>query len=87
MRRKQDRSFVFKLFDISKHLRGSGTADKIKKFRRDVPRGFLLTSAVNSHLSLRLRWLSTAAVSKNPLGNPSRYSLLYYLPPDVARGT
>ena len=39
MHRKQDRSFVFKLFDISKHLRGSGTADKIKKFRRDSPSG------------------------------------------------
>ena len=36
---KQDRSFVFKLFDIFKHLRGSGTVDKIKKFRRDSPSG------------------------------------------------
>ena len=31
MRRRQDKSFVFKLFDIFKHLRGSGTVDKIKK--------------------------------------------------------
>ena len=37
--RKQDRSFVFRLFDIFKHLRGSGTVDKIKKYRRDSPSG------------------------------------------------
>ena len=76
MCRKQDRSFIFKVFDIFKHHRGSGTVDEIKKCRRDVPRGFLSTSDVDSHLSLRLRWLSTSAVDKNRLGNPSRYSLL-----------
>ena len=36
MRRKQDRSFVFNIF---KHHRGSGTADKIKKYRWDSPSG------------------------------------------------
>ena len=35
-----DRSFVFKLFDIFKHLRGSGRVDKIKKYRRDFPGSF-----------------------------------------------
>ena len=39
--RKQDRPFVFKLFDIFRHLRRWGTVDKIKKFRRDVPREVL----------------------------------------------
>ena len=38
-RRRQERSFVFKLFDIFQHLRGSGTVDKIKKYRRDIPSG------------------------------------------------
>ena len=52
---KQDRSFVFKLFDISKHLRGSGMVDKIKKYRRDVPRGLSLTLAMDSPLTLRVR--------------------------------
>ena len=47
-------------FDIFKHHRRSGTVDKIKKYRRDIPWGFL----------------STSAVDKNPFGNPSRYSLL-----------
>ena len=28
-----------KCFDIFKHLRGSGTVDKIKKYRRDSPLG------------------------------------------------
>ena len=78
MRRRQDRSFVFKLFDIFKHLRGSGTVDKIKKYHWDFPREFVHTLAVDSHLSPRLRWLSTAAVGTNPLRTPSRYSLLYY---------
>ena len=61
MRQKHDRSFVFKLVDIFKHLRGLKSVDKIKKYRRDIPRGLSLT---------------TAAVSKKNLGNPSRYSLL-----------
>ena len=76
MCQKQDRSFVFKLFDISKHLRGSGSVDKIKKFRRDVPREFLHTLAVGMPLTLRVRGIPTAAVCKNSLGKPSRYSLL-----------
>ena len=42
--------------------------DKIKKYRRVIPLGFLPTLAVDSDLSLRLRWLSMAAVSKIPLG-------------------
>ena len=47
MCRKEGRSFVFKLFDISKHLRGSGTVDKIKKYRRDNSRECSLTLAVS----------------------------------------
>ena len=35
MRRRQDRSFVFKLFDIFKHLRGFKSVDEIKNYRRD----------------------------------------------------
>ena len=37
--RKQDRPFVFILFDIFKHLRGLYWVDKIKKYRRDNPLG------------------------------------------------
>ena len=44
-----------------------------------VPRQFLHTLAVGKPLTLRVRGFSTAAVCKNSLGNPSRYSLLYYL--------
>ena len=33
------RRTVLTLFDISKHHRGSGTVDKIKKYRRDSPSG------------------------------------------------
>ena len=54
MRRKQDRSFVFKLFDIFKHHSRSGMVDKMKKYRRDVPRGLSLTAAVDCHLTLRV---------------------------------
>ena len=44
------RPIVLKCFDISKHLRGSGMVDKIKKYRRDIPRRLSLTSAVDCHL-------------------------------------
>ena len=76
MRRKHDRLFVFKLFDIFKHLRGSGTVDKIKKFRRDFlgdfypPRPWIATAASGYGDN------PMAKVDKNHLGNPSRYSLL-----------
>ena len=49
------RRVVLVCFDIFKHLRGSGTVDKIKKYRRDVPRGLSLTLAVDCHLTLRVR--------------------------------
>ena len=42
---------VLTCFDMFKHLRGSGTVDKIKKYLCDVPRAVALTSAVNSHRS------------------------------------
>ena len=54
-RRKQGRLFVFKPFDIFERLRGLKSVDKIKKFRRDVPRGLSLTLAVDCHLTLRVR--------------------------------
>ena len=54
-RTEHDRSFILTFFDIFKHLRGSGTVDKIKKFRRDVPWEFLPSAAVGIYLSLRLR--------------------------------
>ena len=44
-----------------------------KEYREGFPRGFLLTAAVDSHRSRRLRWLSTAKVGKNPLGISRRY--------------
>ena len=72
------RPIVLTFLDIYKHLMGLKSVDKIKKYRRDIPRGFLSTSAVDSHRSRRLRWLSTSAVDKNLLGNPSRYSLSLY---------
>ena len=62
------RRIVLKCFDIFKHLRGSGSIDKIKKFHRDVPWEFLLTAAVGICLSLWLRQIPTAA--ENPLGIP-----------------
>ena len=46
------RSVVLKCFDIFLHLRGSGMVDKIKKYRRDVPRGLSLTLAMDCHLTL-----------------------------------
>ena len=66
MHRKQDRPFVFKLFDIFKHLRGSGTVDKIKKFRRDVPREFF---SDRDRLDSRRPW-SVKTPSEIPLGIP-----------------
>ena len=42
-------------FDIFWHLRGSGTVDKMKKYCHDIPRGLSLTSAVDCHLTLRVR--------------------------------
>ena len=44
MRRKQDRPFVLKLFDIFKHLKGLKSVDKIKKYHRNIPWGFNLHS-------------------------------------------
>ena len=41
--------------DIFKHLRGSETVDKIKKYHRDVPRGLSLTLAMDCHLTLPVR--------------------------------
>ena len=65
-----DRLFLTFL-NISKHLRGSGTVDKIKKYRRDSPLGIV------SHLS---RGLSPhpLGLGQTTVGNPSQYSLLYY---------
>ena len=61
-RTEHDKSFILTFFDIFKHRRGAGTVDKIKKYHRDISRGFLPTLAVDSHQSRRLRWLSTAKV-------------------------
>ena len=41
-----------------------------------VPRECLPTAAVGIDLTLRVRSIPTAAVGKNSLGYPSRYSLL-----------
>ena len=49
------RSVVLTCFDIFKHLRGLKSVDKIKKYRRDIPRGLSLTLAVDCHLTLRVR--------------------------------
>ena len=71
------RSVVLKCFDIFKHLRGLKSIDKIKKCRRDIPRDCLLTVAVGIDLTLRVRSIPTATVSKQSRRNHSRYSLLY----------
>ena len=67
---------VLTCFDIFEDLRGSGTVDKIKKCHRDIPRDCFHTLAVGMHLTLWVRCIPTAAVCKQSLGNPSRYSLL-----------
>ena len=63
---------VLKCFDIFKHLRGSGTVDKIKKYRRDSPLGVFT--------DLRLRRIPTPRSVKTPseipLGIPYYSSLL-----------
>ena len=81
MLQKQDRSFVFTFLDIFKHLKGSGIVDKIKKCRRDIPQDRLHTLAVEIDLTLQVQSILKAAVCKQSLGNPSRYSLLYS--PDI----
>ena len=53
--RKQNRPFVLMFFHASKDLRGLKSVDKIKKYRRDIPRGLSLTLAVDCHLTLRVR--------------------------------
>ena len=69
-------SIVLKCFDILWYRRGSGTVDKIKKYRRDSPSG------VFTHLARRELRRPTGSVipdhlvCKNSLGNPSRYSLV-----------
>ena len=82
MRLRQDRSFVFKLFDIFKHLRGSGRVDKIKKYRRDFlgsfyrPRPSGFASAFGFGESRRPRSVKTP--SEIPLGIPY-YNICIYI--------
>ena len=75
--RQQDRSFVFRLFDIFKHLRGSGTVDKIKKYRRDLPRAVALTSILVFTKSVNVESLPEVAMQVI-LGNVWSGKQLFY---------
>ena len=62
--------FQGRIQDFGKRGGGGGVTVKYynKEYREGVLREFLLTAAVDSHRSRRLRWLSTAKVGKNPRG-------------------
>ena len=59
--------------------------DYSKEYREGVLRGFLLTAAMDSHRTQRLRWLSTARVGKNPRGISQQYFFILSIVPDPIR--
>ena len=56
-----------------------------KEYREGFLRGFVLTAAVDSHRSRRLRWLSTAKVCTNSRGKSQRYFFILSTVPNPLR--